>query len=134
MAALLPATVCIITAVLLMISAEEVVLSTLLPSASFSSIPISSMKAPRVPEPSSREITLIEPLMPVDSELPSVELPLSETELSEVPEVALFSALLHPANIPAADKHTRAIASHFFVFIWFLLLFVFVCFLITMAL
>ena len=50
-----PATVVIMTAVELVIMASSMVMSTLLPSASFCSIPKSSMKAPRVPEPSSRE-------------------------------------------------------------------------------
>ena len=40
-------------------AAASVVLSTFLPSAFFSSTPVSSMKAPRVPEPSSREMTVI---------------------------------------------------------------------------
>ena len=42
------------TEVLLVVSAVAMVRSILLPSASFSSMPKSSMKAPRVPEPSSR--------------------------------------------------------------------------------
>ncbi|WP_370843057.1 hypothetical protein [Gemmiger formicilis] len=40
-------------------AAASVVLSTFLPSAFFSSTPVSSMKAPRVPEPSSREMTVM---------------------------------------------------------------------------
>ena len=67
MAFLLPATVVSITEVLLVISAASVVWSTLLPLASFTSMPNSSMKAPRVPEPSSREMTVILPVMPVSS-------------------------------------------------------------------
>ena len=53
------ATVVFITAVELVIAAEEVVLSTFLPLPSFSSIPNSSINAPRVPDPSSREVTLM---------------------------------------------------------------------------
>ena len=49
----------IMTEVLLVVSAVAMVRSILLPSASFSSMPKSSMKAPRVPEPSSRETTVI---------------------------------------------------------------------------
>ena len=41
-----------------MMIASSVVLSTLFPSASFSSIPNNSMNAPLVPEPSSRDNTL----------------------------------------------------------------------------
>ena len=62
-ALVLPATVVIITEVLLVISAVSTVMSTLFPSASFCSMPISSMKAPLVPEPSSRDRTVIAPLM-----------------------------------------------------------------------
>ena len=40
-------------------AAASVVLSTFWPSAFFSSTPVSSMNAPRVPEPSSREMTVI---------------------------------------------------------------------------
>ena len=55
MAALLPATVCMTTAVELLISAVTTVLSTL-----STSTPVSSTNAPRVPEPSSREMTVID--------------------------------------------------------------------------
>ena len=41
-----------------MMIASSVVLSTLFPSASFSSIPNNSMNAPLVPDPSSRDNTL----------------------------------------------------------------------------
>ena len=41
------------------IAAASVVLSTFWPSAFFSSTPVSSIKAPRVPEPSSREMTVM---------------------------------------------------------------------------
>ena len=40
----------------------DVVLSTLFPSLSFCSIPNNSMKAPLVPDPSSRDITSMVPL------------------------------------------------------------------------
>ena len=40
-------------------AAASVVLSTFWPSAFFSSTPVSSMNAPRVPEPSSREMTVM---------------------------------------------------------------------------
>ena len=56
-----PATVVIITEVLFVMLASTVVISIFSPS--FSSwMPNSSIKAPLVPEPSSREITLIVPL------------------------------------------------------------------------
>ena len=58
MASLLPATVVIMTAVLLVMDALSVVISTFLPSF-FCSMPKSSMKAPRVPLPSSRDTTTI---------------------------------------------------------------------------
>ena len=53
------ATEVIITEVEFVMAAASVVMSTLLPAASFSSSPNSSMNAPRVPEPSSREYTEI---------------------------------------------------------------------------
>lgn len=52
-----PATDVIMTAVELVMAAAGVVMSTLSPLASFCSMPNSSTKAPRVPEPSSREYT-----------------------------------------------------------------------------
>mgnify|MGYP007090141307 CR=1 FL=1 len=52
-------TVVIMTEVLLVMAALSVVWSIFLPSASFFSIPNNSIKAPRVPLPSSREITTI---------------------------------------------------------------------------
>ena len=51
------ATVVIMTAVELVIAAVAVVMSTFSPSSFSCSMPKSSMKAPRVPEPSSREYT-----------------------------------------------------------------------------
>ena len=58
MAFLLPATEAIMTEVELVISALSVVRSTFFPL-TFSSIPNSSTNAPRVPDPSSRESTVI---------------------------------------------------------------------------
>ena len=60
-APLLPAMVVIITEVLLVISASSVVLSTFSPASFLLSMPNSSMNAPLVPEPSSRETTVIGP-------------------------------------------------------------------------
>jgi len=62
---LLPATVVITMEVLFTTIALSVVLSTLFPFASFSSIPKSSINAPLVPEPSSRETTTISLLFSV---------------------------------------------------------------------
>ena len=59
MAYALPATVVIMTFVLLVVTASTVVLSISWPSAVSSSTPVSSMNALRVPEPSSREITVM---------------------------------------------------------------------------
>ena len=56
-----PATVVIITDVLFVMLASSVVISTF-SSPCFSSIPNSSMKAPLVPDPSSRDITSMVPL------------------------------------------------------------------------
>ena len=50
-----PATDVIMTDVAFVMAAVGVVRSTLSPLVSFSSMPNSSMNAPRVPEPSSRE-------------------------------------------------------------------------------
>ena len=56
-----PATVVIITDVLFVMLASSVVISTF-SSPCFSSIPNSSINAPLVPEPSSRDTTVISPL------------------------------------------------------------------------
>ena len=60
----LPSTEVITTSVLFVISAVSTVISTFLPCAFFTSTPKSSMNAPRVPEPASREITVIVSLIP----------------------------------------------------------------------
>ena len=96
MALSLPATVVIITAVLFVISAVSVVLSIFSPASFFSSMPNSSINAPLVPEPSSRETTVIVP--------------------SAAPPCAL-SLLPQPANIPTATVIAKATANTFFIFI-----------------
>ena len=87
MAFSLPATLVSTTSVLFAISASAVVLSTFLPSAVFSSTPVSSMNAPRVPEPSSREMTVIAP-----------EAPLSTPSAACVPEAELPQEAAKPAE------------------------------------
>ena len=82
-------------------------MSTLLPSASFSSIPKSSTNAPLVPDPSSRERMVISPDAPVWSELSAV--------LS-------FPLLPHPTMVPSANVATRSVAAISFNFIFDLLL------------
>lgn len=87
-----PATVLIITDVLFVTLASSVVLSTLLPSASFSSIPNNSINAPLVPDPSSLDTTVI-----------ALLLSNSEPELSPVPVPAESPELLpqpvrHPGD------------------------------------
>ena len=71
--------------------ASNVVLSTLFPSASFSSTPVNSMKAPLVPEPSSLETTEIS----LD-----VSNPVSELALLFVPALSEFfaSEFVEPHN------------------------------------
>ena len=64
-----------ITEVLFVILAASVVLSTLFPSASFSSIPNSSMNAPLVPEPSSLEQIVISPEAAAIAVVPIVATP-----------------------------------------------------------
>ena len=56
-----PATDVIMTDVEFVMAADVVVMSTFSPLASFSSMPMSSTNAPRVPEPSSREYTETSP-------------------------------------------------------------------------
>ena len=101
-----PATVVIITEVEFVIFASSVVMSTLLPSASFSSIPKSSTNAPLVPDPSSRERMVISPDAPVWSALSAV--------LS-------FPLLPHPTMVPSANVATRSVAAISFNFIFDLL-------------
>ena len=67
MAAWLPATVWVTTAVELTTSAVCTVAST----SSASTTPIISTNAPRVPEPSSREMTVMGAFSPLASEAPS---------------------------------------------------------------
>ena len=69
------ATVLNITDVLFVIFAASVVLSTLFPSASFSSIPNSSMNAPLVPDPSSLEQIVISPEAAAIAVVPIVATP-----------------------------------------------------------
>ena len=84
------ATLVIITDVEFVISAVEIVLSILLPSASFSSIPNSSINAPLVPDPSSREITVISSL----AALPHpVIAPISMAD-AKTPMIAFFNFLI----------------------------------------
>ena len=64
-----------ITDVLFVIFAASVVLSTLFPSASFSSIPNSSMNAPLVPDPSSLEQIVISPEAAAIAVVPIVATP-----------------------------------------------------------
>ena len=91
-----PETVVIMISVLLEMIASAVVLSVLLPSASFSSTPVSSTKAPLVPEPSSRETTLIGWLA----------LPESDPE----PASELLAPLLLPQPVINAAVHITLIA------------------------
>ena len=77
----LPCTVVIITEVLFVICASSVVRSSFSPASFFCSMPNSSMNAPRVPEPSSRERTVISPVM--SPPVVSSEEALSEDVLSE---------------------------------------------------
>ena len=86
-ALLSPATLLITTSVLFAMIALVAVLSVLLPSASFSSTPVSSTNAPLVPEPFSRLTTEIVPLTA----------PLSD-DFAALP--LLPEALPHPAKSP----------------------------------
>ena len=107
-----------------MICASTVVLSTFSPASFFSSTPNSSMNAPLVPEPSSREITLICPeksppaalLSP--SVLPSASVAEASFVVSAVKEL-LLSLLPHPASIPAAIIAVKVIAITFLFIIFF---------------
>ena len=85
------ATVDIMTEVLLVMFASSVVISIFSPSTS-SSIPNSSTKAPRVPEPSSLETTVMSLLL---SQSLLFSLPASEllSAVSALPLSVLFSAL-----------------------------------------
>ena len=102
-----------------MICASTVVLSTFSPASFFSSTPNSSMNAPLVPEPSSREITLICPEKSPPAALlsPSV-LPEASFVVSAAKEL-LLSLLPHPASIPAAIIAVKVIAITFLFIIFF---------------
>ena len=131
MAPVLPATDWITTSVELEISALVVVMS--MPSSSVTSS--SSTKAPRVPEPSSREITVMGPDAVVPSasaqeeELSSEaelwevllsEVLLSEVEPSLVEEVPL---LQQPASMEAHRVSAKIAERTFFIVMTFLLVF-----------
>lgn len=93
-----PATDVIMTAVELVMAAAGVVMSTLSPLASFCSMPNSSTKAPRVPEPSSREYTEMGAL---------ADAPLPPDALAESP-----AAAVSPADVPAQPASATASAPH----------------------
>ena len=79
--------------------ASEVVLSVLLPLASLVSMPNSSMNAPRVPEPSSRDTTSMAPL----AVLPAAA-------LSESVLLSFAEELPQPASAPISSIPARDIA------------------------
>ena len=93
-----PATDVIMTAVELVMAAAGVVMSTLSPLASFCSMPNSSTKAPRVPEPSSREYTEMGAL---------ADAPLPPDALAESP-----AAAVSPADAPTQPASATARAPH----------------------
>ena len=115
-----------ITDVLFVMIASSVVLSTLFPSASFSSIPNNSMNAPLVPEPSSRDNTFTYSLASksaVAAGVSSAVVSAASVEASAVVSAAvLVSAVLsepHPAimltaNIPVTNK----LITFFFIMIF----------------
>ena len=115
MAPVLPATDWITTSVELEISASTVVMS--LPSSS--STPMSSTKAPRVPEPSSRETTVMGPeaappsvdssedSASLDSSEASEEVSLEEVE-AEVEELLSEELLSVSPQAANTDTHSRA--------------------------
>ena len=113
-----PETVVIMISVLLEMIALEVVLSTLLPSASFSSTPVSSTKAPLVPEPSSRDTTLIGWLA-----LPPEDEPASELAFPLLPQ-PVINAAAHITLIATANNLLFLIISvlisalHLFIYIY----------------
>ena len=95
---LFPATVVITISVLLEIIASSVVLSILFPSLSFSSTPVNSTNALRVPEPSSLETT---------------EIAVSPFLL---PPFALFALFPHP-TIPTTNRALSANPTAFLTFL-----------------
>ena len=110
-----------------MMIASSVVLSTLFPSASFSSIPNNSMNAPLVPEPSSRDNTFTYSLASksaVAAGVSSAVVSAASVEASAVvsADVLVSAAVLsepHPAimltaNIPVTNK----LITFFFIMIF----------------
>ena len=105
--------------------ASSVVLSTLFPSASFSSIPNNSMNAPLVPEPSSRDNTLTyslaskSALSAVGVSSAVVSAAASAEASAVVPASAAVLSEPHPAimltaNIPVTNK----LITFFFILIF----------------
>ena len=108
-----------------MMIASSVVLSTLFPSASFSSIPNNSMNAPLVPEPSSRDNTLTyslaskSALSAVGVSSAVVSAAASAEASAVVPASAAVLSEPHPAimltaNIPVTNK----LITFFFILIF----------------
>ena len=94
-------------------AAASVVLSTFLPSAFFSSTPVSSMKAPRVPEPSSREMTVISwsvSKSPVLSAGAASEAASEETASVEAAVLSAAVSAVESAEPQAARLSARAAA------------------------
>ena len=94
---LFPATVVITISVLLEIIASSVVLSILFPSLSFSSTPVNSTNALRVPEPSSLETTeiAVSPfLLPPFALFPHPTIPTTNRALSANPTAFLTFLLV----------------------------------------
>jgi len=102
------------TEVLLVIEASSVVLSIFLPSAFFCSMPISSMNAPRVPDPSSREMTA---MLFAASKLDAAEDGATEEGAAEgegvVDELAVLAP--QPANAVSAIAEIKAAEIIFFI-------------------
>ena len=105
-----PATDVIMTAVELVMAAAGVVMSTLSPLASFCSMPNSSMNAPRVPEPSSRERTVISPVMspPVVSSEEALSADAAENSEGGVSEEAELAAPPEQAVIAVTVRSAAA--------------------------
>ena len=120
-APLLPAMVVIITEVLLVISASSVVLSTFSPASFLLSMPNSSMNAPLVPEPSSRETTVIGPsALPPAGSVISVLVSAAELAASVCAPVAaavVSAGLLppHAVRLAIVIPIANTIANVFFI-------------------
>ena len=109
---------------LFVIIASSVVLSTLFPSASFSSIPNNSMNAPLVPDPSSRDSTLTYSLasksvVAAGASSAVVSAAASAEASAVVPASAAVLSEPHPAimltaNIPVTNK----LITFFFILIF----------------